>query len=160
MDTLQIGDVVISGNALALVKVLASVILAAPIAWHRERHSRIVGLRTFPLVALGACGYLLVGQAMVGTSEPDALARILQGLITGIGFIGGGAIFKGDDYVAGTASAASIWITGALGAAVAMGLWFYAVLLASCNFLVVIAMTRAKDEVETQKDEIADNEDK
>lgn len=136
------------GGMVAL-QVLAAIALALPIAWDRESHSRIMGLRTFPLVSLGACGYVLMGQAFIGSDSPDALARIVQGVITGIGFVGGGAILKNDDHVRGTASAASIWVTGALGAAVGFQEWVLAALLSILNFAVVVLFGMLKAKVPT-----------
>jgi putative Mg2+ transporter-C (MgtC) family protein len=61
--------------------------------------------------------------------HPEALARVLEGLITGMGFIGGGAILRQEDSVKGTATAASLWVTGAIGAAVGLGSYDVAVAL-------------------------------
>ncbi len=129
-------------------KLMLAGLLALPTALNRERHSRIMGLRTFPLVAIGACAYVVLAESYLGTDNPDAMARILQGLLTGIGFIGGGAILKQDDQEAGTASAASIWITGALGACVGLGYWHYAIALSLLNFLVVRFFPALKREVD------------
>lgn len=74
----------------------------------------------------------------------DPTARIVQGLMSGIGFVGGAAILKSEDHVAGTASAASIWVTGALGAAAGFGYWHHAIALSALNFLIVFGMTRLK----------------
>lgn len=101
-----------------LVALLAAFVLALPVAWDREQRRSSPGLRTFPLVAMSACAYVLVAISVLGGSA-DAHSRLLQGLATGIGFIGGGAILKSDDRVTGTATAASIWAMGAMGAAVA-----------------------------------------
>ncbi len=128
---------------LPLLKLLLSATLALPIAWHRETNTRIVGLRTFPLVAVGACAYLLIGLEVFG-HDSEANARLLQGLMTGIGFVGGGAILKHNDHVSGTASAASIWVTGAIGASVAYELYTYSILLAAVNFSVVAILSRFK----------------
>ena len=106
---------------------LAAYALAIPVALDREATSRTAGLRTFPLVAVAACGYTLVGLSVL--SSTDAEARVLQGLITGIGFIGGGAILKSKSGVTGTATAASIWTTGLIGIAVATDRFEIAVLL-------------------------------
>lgn len=110
--------------------------LAIPIGWDRERETRSLGLRTFPLVAVASCGYMLIGQSLVG-DNPEALSRVLYGLMTGIGFIGGGAILKDGGSVSGTATAASIWNTGAVGAAVAFQRYEIAVALALVNFLIL-----------------------
>ena len=75
------------------------------------------GLRTFPLVALASCGFVQGAERLM-TDNPEALARIVEGLITGVGFIGGGAILQGKNSVRGTATAASIWSTGAIGVSV------------------------------------------
>lgn len=90
--------------------------LAFPIGWNREREERSAGLRTFPLVAVATCGMIQAAESAMATS-PEAMARIIEGLITGMGFIGGGAILRMKDSVRGTATAASLWITGAIGIA-------------------------------------------
>lgn len=85
--------------------------------------------------------------SLVSTEEHDVLVRIMQGLMSGIGFVGGGAILKDDDHVRGTASAASIWVTGALGAAVGFQLWELAIALSVANFALIFTMTRIKREI-------------
>ncbi|GAA4867784.1 MgtC/SapB family protein [Luteimonas vadosa] len=126
---------------------LGAFLLALPIAWNRERNSNIMGLRTFPLVAVGACAYVMIGIEFIGHDNPDATARIMQGLMTGIGFVGGGAILKHADHVSGTASAASIWIIGAMGAAAGFGYWGYAVALSVINLGVVLLLGGLKKRV-------------
>ena len=108
--------------------------LAIPIGWNREREARSAGLRTFPLVAVAACGFIQASESMLA-EHPEALARVLEGLITGMGFIGGGAILRHNESVKGTATAASLWITGAIGAAVGLGSYDVAIVLS----LVTIA---------------------
>lgn len=120
------------------LRLLGALLLATPVGWNRETHGDTMGIRTFPLVALGACAFVLLGQAVIGDDSPEANARILQGLMTGIGFVGGGAILKHDDRVAGTASAASIWVVGALGAAVGYGYWGFAIALSVFNLFAVM----------------------
>lgn len=111
-------------------------ILALPVGWDREREERSAGIRTFPLVAIAACGFVLVGIAVLGRGSPGQ-ARIMEGLITGVGFIGGGAILKQGARASGTATAASLWATGAMGAAVGYGLYDIAVVLALTTFLTL-----------------------
>ncbi len=74
-------------------ELMIAFIIALPIGWNREKESRSMGLRTFPLVAIASCGYMLIGSSIV-SGDPDALSKLLYGLMTGIGFIGGGAILK------------------------------------------------------------------
>ena len=85
---------------------------------------------------------MMVGMAVIESTDGEA--RILQGIITGIGFIGGGAIFKDKDRVAGTASAASIWNTGAIGIAVAFDRFEIAIVLSLLNFITLWAVGRFK----------------
>ncbi|MEQ8690188.1 MAG: MgtC/SapB family protein [Pseudomonadales bacterium] len=122
-------------------------ILALPIGWDREKSERTAGLRTFPLVALAACGYTLVGFEVL--SSTDAEARVIEGIITGMGFIGGGAILKnvveGKGFVHGTATAAALWATGAIGLAVATKRLEIAVVMSALTFMTLRVLTTAKD---------------
>lgn len=89
----------------------------------------------YPLVAMASCGYMLTGIYVV---EPDdAKARVMYGILTGIGFIGGGAILKDKGSIAGTATAASIWSTGAIGMAVAWHRFEIALALSVMTFLTL-----------------------
>jgi putative Mg2+ transporter-C (MgtC) family protein len=108
-------------------------VLALPVGWDREQQERSAGLRTFPLVAVASCGYVLLAERVLAGSA-DAQARVIEGLITGIGFIGGGAILKEGGTVRGTATAASIWSTAAIGATVAYGIYEIALVLSVINF--------------------------
>ncbi len=120
--------------------------LALPVAWDREHEARSAGLRTFPLVAVASCGFILLAAGVMGNNT-DAQARVIQGVITGIGFIGGGAILKDGASVRGTATAASIWNTGAIGAAVAFGRYEIAVVLSLINFLTLRWLTPLKQKL-------------
>ncbi len=139
-----------------LMKMLAAFVLAMPAAINRERYSQIMGLRTFPLVSLGACAYVVVAMNVIGTEHPDATARIMQGILTGIGFIGGGAILKGDNRVRGTATAATIWALGAMGAAVAFEQWLVAGVLSVVAWLALSVLFQVKEEVDHDYDREGD----
>jgi putative Mg2+ transporter-C (MgtC) family protein len=115
-----------------LTRIAAAYGLALPVAWDREKESRGAGLRTFPLVAVATCGYVLLAESVMA-QNPEAQARVLEGLITGMGFIGGGAILKRGTQVSGTATAASLWTTGAIGAAAAFGRFEIALILGLIN---------------------------
>jgi putative Mg2+ transporter-C (MgtC) family protein len=119
-----------------LVQLAIAFVLALPIAWDREHKERSAGLRTFTLVAVSTCGFLMAARSSLGPSV-DAESRVWQGLLTGIGFIGSGAILKTEGAVRGTATAASIWNTAAVGAAVAYGNYDIAVVLSVANFAVL-----------------------
>lgn len=109
-------------------------LLALPIAFNRELHDRGAGLRTFPLVSIASCSFMLVGMSVYEGS--DAEARVMYGIITGMGFIGGGAIFKSQENINGTATAAGIWNTGAIGVSVAYSRYEIALVLSIIGFLI------------------------
>ena len=131
-----------------LLKLTITLLLTLPVAWDREQSTRIMGLRTYPLVALGCCGYVLVANSFLPESGTDGQARILQGLISGIGFVGGGAILKTKDHVQGTATASSIWAIGAVGAAVAHESYEIAIVIALAIFLVLRWLTPIKQKID------------
>ncbi|HTQ54300.1 MAG TPA: MgtC/SapB family protein [Bryobacteraceae bacterium] len=117
-------------------KIAAAYLLALPIGWDREQAEHSIGVRTFPLVAMASCGYVLVADAISG-GDPAARSRVIQGLTAGIGFIGGGAIMRGRGNVHGTATAASIWNTGVLGVAVACSRLEIAIILSLINLITL-----------------------
>ncbi len=114
--------------------------LAVPIGWERHKSERNLGLRTFPIVAMAACGFMLIAKNVPGANA-ETQARLIQGLIGGIGFIGGGAILKEGANVRGLATAASIWATGAIGAAVAFEREEIAVVLSLIMFVTLRLLT-------------------
>jgi putative Mg2+ transporter-C (MgtC) family protein len=119
---------------LTVLKLVAAFVFALPAGVMGERETHSAGLRTFPLVAMASCGYLLLAQP-AGHASPDTQSRILQGLLAGIGFIGGGAILKTDNHVHGVATAAGILCTGVVGAAIAEDRWLIAFVLALVSFI-------------------------
>jgi len=110
-------------------------ILALPIALNRESQAQGAGLRTFPLVAIACAAFMLV--AMDVYPDQEAQARVMYGIITGIGFIGGGSIIKSNENVQGTATAAGIWLTGAIGVSVAYSRYEIAIVLSLIGFCVL-----------------------
>ena len=137
MDKFQIGT-----HFIALAAAFA---LAVPIGWDREKSARSAGLRTFPLVAMASCGFVQASEALL-VHSPDGMAKVIEGLITGIGFIGGGAILKQGTTVQGTATAASLWATGAIGVSVGLGSYDVAVTVAVFTFLTLRLLTLVKEE--------------
>jgi putative Mg2+ transporter-C (MgtC) family protein len=102
-------------------RLVVAVLLGAAIGWEREKRRSAAGLRTHMLVALGAALFV-VAPAQLGM-EGDALSRVLQGVISGIGFLGAGAVLKLSEQgeIRGLTTAASIWATAAIGIAVGCG---------------------------------------
>lgn len=122
------------------IRVAVAFALAIPIGWERHESERSLGLRTFPIVAIGACGFMLIAKNVPGASA-ETQARLIQGLLGGIGFIGGGAILKEGANVRGLATASSIWCTGAIGAAVAFERIEIAVVLSLITYLTLRLLT-------------------
>src|SRR5579872_1292319 len=120
-------------------------LLTALIGWESEREAHSAGLRTFPLVGIASCGYLMILGVQPNSADQS---RVLQGLITGIGFVGGGAILKEGATVKGTATAASIWNAGVIGAAVAMQRFEIAIILSLLNLFTLRALLPIKQRLD------------
>ncbi len=103
------------------IRLVAAMIVGAVVGVQRERSGKPAGVRTHMLVALGAALFV-VGPMEFGMVESD-LSRVIQGLVTGIGFLGAGAILKLEDKreIEGLTTAAGIWMTAAMGLAVGLG---------------------------------------
>lgn len=119
-----------------MVKLGLAYLLALPIGWNREMEERSAGIRTFPLVAMASCGFVMIANSVLGVGSPEQ-AKVMEGLISGVGFIGGGAILKQGNQALGTATAASLWATGALGVAVGYGQVDIAVTLSVVTFVAL-----------------------
>jgi putative Mg2+ transporter-C (MgtC) family protein len=103
-----------------LLRLLAAFICGAAIGLNREFHRKPAGFRTFALVSLGSA---IVVIAMEERGGSDAISRVIQGLVTGIGFLGAGVIFRREapNKVSGLTTAAAIWLTAGLGTAAGLG---------------------------------------
>ena len=130
------------------VKMLIAYMLALPIGWDREKEERSAGIRTFPIVAVASCGLSIVGTS-IPDATPESFSRILQGLITGIGFVGGGAILRDQSGVQGTATAASVWCIGIVGAATGFGMYHIAIVLSAINFVTLRYLVSLKKEIKS-----------
>ncbi|MCF5230381.1 MULTISPECIES: MgtC/SapB family protein [unclassified Pseudomonas] len=106
------------------VRLLIAAILGGILGFEREQKGKAAGVRTHMLVALGAALFVLVPQ--MSGSQSDAMSRVLQGVIAGIGFLGAGTILKGKEdeegqHVKGLTTAAGLWMTAAIGVAAGVG---------------------------------------
>src|SRR5215207_11259839 len=119
-----------------LIRLMAATLLGAVVGMQREKAGKPAGLRTHMLVTLGTAVFVLACSG-VGMSS-DGLSRVIQGIVTGIGFIGAGSILKLSEQrdVQGLTTAAGVWMTAAVG--VAVGLGSLGVALLSTVFTLVI----------------------
>ena len=135
------------------LRLLIAVILGGVLGYERERTGAAAGFRTHMLVALGSALFVLV-PLQAGTDITD-MSRVLQGVIAGIGFLGAGAILKSSDdqEIRGLTTAASIWLTAAIGIAAGMGREATAVLSTLFALLILLALRipvrKAGQDVET-----------
>jgi putative Mg2+ transporter-C (MgtC) family protein len=144
---------VISAPASTWILVLRLVLaaaLGAAVGVNRELRAKPAGLRTHALVALGSGLSAIIALMMTPAAfdEYNAASRVIQGIVAGVGFIGGGVILRREDEkgVHGLSTAASIWVVSAIGVAAGFGLWRSAVtsvLLA----LVILSLGRPVDRV-------------
>lgn len=122
------------------IRIAAAFVLALPLGWERGSGRSSVGFRTLPVVAMASCGFALLARSLPG-ADAESLTRLLQGLMGGIGFIGGGAILKENGSVRGLVTAASVWNVGAIGVAVAFGRLELAVALCALNLAVLLLLS-------------------
>lgn len=138
-----------------VVALVAAYALALPLGWERKTKGEAhIGLRTLPLVSVGTCAYLLLARFLFERDlfDADGMARTLRAVMTGIGFIGGGAILKHASSVKGVkgvTTAASVWSTGAIAASVAHGYYSIAVALSVTSLFVVEISGRFTARVES-----------
>lgn len=109
--------------AIILIRLLAAALLGAAIGFERQRAGKAAGLRTHILVTAGTTVFLLgaIGAGM--RTDSDGISRIIQGIITGIGFVGAGSILKRETEkrIQGVTTSAGIWMSAAIGVTIALG---------------------------------------
>lgn len=138
----------------AVIRLFAAVILGAVIGIERERSGKPAGVRTHILVTLGTTVFVLASAGSGMNS--DGLSRVVQGLTTGIGFLGGGAILKlaSERDIQGLTTAAGIWMTAAIGVAIGLG----SLGLAIITTLVTVAVLTVLGKIEFKRNEPGAND--
>ena len=126
-----------------LIRLGSATLVGALIGLNRELRHKAAGLRTQALVALGCATAALVISGLAdasGSADINAISRVIQGVLAGVGFLGGGAIIRGasDAQVQGLTTAASIWISATLGLACGVGFW----MLALCVMILALGVLR------------------
>lgn len=109
-------------SAQMLLRLLIAALIGGLIGLERRSQHKAIGIAGMMLIAIGSASYMMLAKHLAA-SDPAALSRALQGLLQGIGFLGGAVIFKTGTTVQGIKTAAAIWITGAIG--LAIGTWFW-----------------------------------
>lgn len=133
-----------------LIRVLAAVLLGAIVGVQREKVGKPAGLRTHMLVSLGTAVVVLAcsGSGM----GLDGLSRVIQGLVTGVGFIGAGSILKLSDQrdIKGLTTAAGLWMTAAIGVAVGLGTLGLAIIGTALTLIVLALVGWLESRIETR----------
>lgn len=124
-------DEIISG----ITKLIVAVVVGSIIGAEREYKSKSVGFRTVILITLGCCLLTMLSTYMGGTQDPT---RIAANIITGIGFLGAGAIFKEGANVKGVTTASTIWVSAAIGMGIGMGAYIYS--LVSLVLIMIVLL--------------------
>ncbi len=121
-----------------IIRLLAAAVLGAAIGYEREYRGKGAGVRTHMLVCVGACLFMLISKYGFGDSVRFDAARVAAGVVSGIGFLGGGLIIKGKtNLITGLTTAAGLWVTAAIGLGAGSGL---VVMSAVATLLVLLCM--------------------
>jgi len=135
-----------------LMWLAAAGFLGACIGFERRVHHKAIGIAGMVLIAIGSTTYMLLGRHF-GDADPSSISRTLQGFLSGIGFLGGAVIFKSGFEVKGIKAAAAIWITGAVGLAIATSYWWLGVTVGLVTAAVMFIADSFPDEVQEEKQE-------
>jgi len=113
--------------------------LAVVVGLEREARDKPAGVRTVAMVGVGACLFGLIGWEIAGPTN-DALSRVIQGIITGVGFLGAGTIIKEQFRIEGLTTAAALWAVAGIGLACGVGRYELAVLATVAIFIILTAL--------------------
>jgi putative Mg2+ transporter-C (MgtC) family protein len=127
------------GDVDLALRVLVTLILAVGVGIEREWHGHPAGIRTMALVGVGACLFTALGLEPVFGTRTDP-TRIAAQIVTGVGFLGAGAILRQGTDVRGMTTAASIWVVAALGMAVGFGFYFIGIFTAALVLMTLVAI--------------------
>lgn len=128
-----------------LARLLLAAVLGATIGFEREIRHKSAGLRTNTLIAVGAALFTLMSLELA-EGRPDAdPSRIAAQIVTGIGFLGAGAILRTGGSVQGLTTAATVWVNAAIGMAAGAGRYLLAISATVITILVLLALTRLED---------------
>ena len=135
-----------------LTRLVAAVVIGGLIGYERRVHHKAIGIAGMMLVAIGSTTYMLLAKHLALT-DPASISRTLQGLLGGIGFLGGAVIFKSGMDVRGIKAAASVWITGAIGLAIGTSYWWLGLTVGAVTMVVLFVADLFPDPVREVKQE-------
>ena len=140
-----------------IVKLILATLLGSLIGFEREYHGRPTGLRTHILVCIGATVLTISGLSIAAVfsngidSSGEEISRIVAGIVTGIGFLGAGAIIRTSDLIRGLTTAACIWFVAAIGIVIGIGQYFLAISSTGIALFVLILLPLIENRISALK---------
>ncbi|MBS1949179.1 MAG: MgtC/SapB family protein [Bacteroidetes bacterium] len=128
-----------------LIRIGLAILVGGAIGAEREYRSKSAGFRTIILITLGSCLFTIFSTFIGGPGNPD---RIASNIVTGIGFLGAGVIFKSDNRVSGLTTAAIIWASAAMGMGIGAGQYLYAISACIIALLVLMLFTKLENKID------------
>jgi len=142
-DYLAEGARIAADYAVAILRLVLAAACGGVVGWQRERSDKAAGLRTHMLLAVGACLFTLVGLRVA----EDEFMRLVQGMVTGTGFISAGIIFRQGVSIRGLTTAVGLWVMGAVGMAVGAGEYFLAILTTLVAVAIMAGFVRIEERI-------------
>jgi putative Mg2+ transporter-C (MgtC) family protein len=133
-----------------LVRVFVAGLIGGFIGYERRMHHKAIGVAGMVMIAVGSASFMLLAKHLHQT-DPSSISRTLQGLLSGIGFLGGAVIFKSGMDVRGIKAAAAVWITGSIGLAIATSYWWLGIIVGLITVAVMFVSDRFPDPVREMK---------
>jgi putative Mg2+ transporter-C (MgtC) family protein len=134
----------------SILPMIVAMVLGALIGIEREVHNKPAGLRTNALICMGAAAFMVIAQR-IGLS-PDSISRMTAGIVTGVGFIGGGAVLRDRANISGVTTAATIWVVTSIGIACGMRLYDMAVSITILSLIVLAVFGPLDKKIRKTKD--------
>jgi putative Mg2+ transporter-C (MgtC) family protein len=125
-----------------LIKLVVSTVLGLLIGFERAVHEKPAGMRTHSLVCVGSTLFTIISMSIMG-GEPS---RIAAGIVTGIGFLGAGIIFRSESKMKGITTAAELWVLASIGLAVGIGFYFAALITTLIVIFILVPMKYVEKE--------------
>jgi putative Mg2+ transporter-C (MgtC) family protein len=130
-------------EAVSVLRLMLAAACGGVVGWNREMYEKAAGLRTHMLLALGACLFTVIGTRVGGGD----ITRLLQGMVTGVGFLAAGVIFREGPSVHGLTTAAGLWVMAAVGLTIGMGEYFLGILATLVTLLIMSILRKLEQRI-------------
>ncbi|MFH1542264.1 MAG: MgtC/SapB family protein [bacterium] len=135
-----------------VINLLLAFLLGGVVGWFREKEGKSAGLRTHILVSVGSALFMIISGNMMFIVNTGTADRIAAGVVTGIGFIGAGCILRAEGNIRGMTTAASIWITAAIGLAAGTSMYLAAVVVTFITYLTLEPLGYVEKRIKKYRD--------